>query len=171
MKKKRWPSSSRRSPFLSLHGRKGFNYLVEALSTQPSLPRALRHHQALWQQARTEVLALEQLLAEQQQSFAANVQRLQTIPGVGPIVALTVLAVFSEVERFPSAKHVASYGGLVPTTYQSGERDRHGHITKQGAGELRALLCQAAQYASRAAYPLNPYFAALCAKRAIGWQW
>jgi transposase len=143
----------------------GWAKLSAALGSQPALQRAVGHHQALWQQAQTEARALEQLLAEQQQPFAADLQRLQTIPGVGPIVALTVVAVFSEVERFPSAKHVASYAGLVPTTYQSGERDRHGHITKQGSGELRAMLCEAAQHARRADHPLNPYFAALCAKR------
>jgi transposase len=143
----------------------GWSKLGAVLDAQPSLQQALRQHQALWQQAQTEVQALEQHLAEQQRPFAADLQRLQTIPGVGPIVALTVVAVFSEVERFPSAKHVASYAGLVPTTYQSGERARHGHITKQGSGELRAMLCEAAQQARRADHPLNPYFAALCAKR------
>jgi transposase len=79
--------------------------------------------------------------------------------------ALSVVAVFSEVKRFPSANQVASYAGLVPTTYQSGEWDRHGHITKQGSGELRTMLCEAAQHARRADHLLNPSFAALCAKR------
>jgi transposase len=143
----------------------GWAKLSAALETQPSLQRALSYHQALWQQAQAQVHTLEQQLAEQQQPFAADLRRLQTLPGVGPIVALTVVAVFSEVERFPSAKHVASYAGLVPTTYQSGERDRHGHITKQGSGELRAMLCEAAQHARRGDHPLHPYFAALCAKR------
>ena len=46
--------------------------------------------------------------------------------------------------RFASAKHVASYAGLVPSTYQSGATDRHGHITKRGAAELRTMLCEAA---------------------------
>lgn len=143
----------------------GWSKLRATLSAHPTLQQALKHHQAFWQQAQTEVQAVEQHLAQQQEPFAADLQRLQTIPGVGRIVALTVVAVFSEVERFPSAKHVASSAGLVPTTYQSGERDRHGHITKQGSGELRAMVCEAAQPARRADHPLNPYFAALCAKR------
>ena len=143
----------------------GWTKLVAALAAQPALQQALSHHHALWRQAQSEVQALEQQLAQQQQPFVAELQRLQTIPGVGRIVALTVVAVFSEVERFPSAKHVASYAGLVPTTYQSGERECHGHITKQGSGELRAMLCEAAQHARHADHPLNPYFAALCAKR------
>ena len=50
----------------------------------------------------------------------------------------------AQVSRFPSAKHAASYGGLVPSTFESGERDAHGHITKRGSSELRAMLCEAA---------------------------
>ena len=52
---------------------------------------------------------------------------------VGPVVALTAIAVFADVHRFASAKHVASYAGLVPSTYQPGACDRRGHITKRGS--------------------------------------
>ncbi len=90
---------------------------------------------------------------------------LQTLPGVGPIVALTLIAALADVTRFPSAKHVASYAGLIPSTHQSGDRDRHGRITKRGAPELRAMLCEAAQHARRPTQTLNPYFAKLCVRR------
>src|SRR5262249_27894003 len=69
------------------------------------------------------------------------VKRLETVPGVGPIVALTTIAVFAEVGRFPSAKQAASYSGLVPSTFQSGDRDAHGRITKRGSAELRTMPC------------------------------
>jgi transposase len=80
-------------------------------------------------------------------------------------VAATILAVFSDVTRFPSAKHAASYAGLVPATYHSGDREAYGAITKRGSGELRAMLCQAAHHARRRQHPLKPYFAELYAKR------
>jgi transposase len=54
-------------------------------------------------------------------------------------VASTAIAVFSTVGRFPDAKHAASYAWLVPSTYQWGEREAHGRITKRGSGELRAM--------------------------------
>ena len=92
-------------------------------------------------------------------------KRLETVPGVGPIVALTAIAVFAEVSRFASAKHAASYAGLVPSTFQSGERDAHGHITKRGSAELRAMLCEAAHHARRPVHPLHPHFARVCARR------
>ena len=66
----------------------------------------------------------------------------------------------AQVSRFPSAKHAASYGGLVPSTFESGGRDAHGHIAKRGSSELRAMLCEAAHHARLRWHPLNPYFAA-----------
>jgi hypothetical protein len=80
------------------------------------------------------------------------------------VVALTVIAMFAEVNRFPSAKHAASYSGLVPSTFQSGERDAHRHITKRGSAELRTMRCQAAHHARRPSHPLNPHFVRICAR-------
>src|SRR5262249_15041523 len=86
-------------------------------------------------------------------------------PPLRPIAAATRLAVFSNVDRSANAKHAASYAGLVPATYHSGDREAYGRITKRGSAELRAMLCEAAHQASRPTHPLHPYFAKLCAKR------
>jgi len=139
--------------------------LLQAVDTDPELRGHVTRHFTLWQCAGEQIVALEHQLRAYAARQADEVQRLQTVPGVGLIVSLTALAVFSDVTRFPSAKHASSYSGLVPTTYQSGDCDRHGHITKRGARELRAMLCEAAHHAHRADHPLNPYFAALCARR------
>ena len=136
-----------------------------ALAEHPEMAAAIAPHRALWRCAREQVLALEAALAPQQVPFAEPLRRLQTIPGVGPIVATTAVAVFSDIGRFPDAKRAASYAGLVPATYQSGARDAHGRITKRGAAELRAMLVEAAHHASRPTHPLHPYFAPLCARR------
>jgi transposase len=71
-------------------------------------------------------------------------RRLQTAPGVGPIVALTYRATLDDIARFPSAGHVSSAIGLVPREASSGERRQRGHITKLGPSETRAMLIQAA---------------------------
>ena len=78
---------------------------------------------------------------------------------------VTAIAVLADVTRFPSAKHAASYAGLVPSTYQSGDCDRHGHITKRGSAELRAMLVEAAHHAARPGHPLYPTFRKLCVRR------
>jgi transposase len=74
----------------------------------------------------------------------AVVQRLQTVPGVGPVVALTFRAYVDDVRRFASASQVSAAMGLVPREDSSAERRHRGHITKAGPSEVRSLLVQAA---------------------------
>ena len=69
------------------------------------------------------------------------------------------------MDRFADAKHAASYAGLVPATYHSGDREATAAPTKRGSAELRAIKKEAAHQASRPIHPLHPYFAKLCAKR------
>lgn len=149
----------------SLRTEAGWARLLAELDGPPELATYLEQHRAVWRQAGEQVAALDALLRTQQAPFAPVLRRLQTVPGVGPIVAATLVAVLSDVTRFPDAKHVASYAGLVPSTDQSADRDRHGRITRRGSAELRAMLCEAAHHAARPTHPLNPYFAALCARR------
>ncbi len=78
-----------------------------------------------------------------------DAQRLLTHPGVGPLPALGTVLILGPVERFPDAKHVTSYVGLIPQEESSGGRQRFGRLTKQGNGLLRFLLVEAAQTASR----------------------
>ncbi len=121
------------------------------------------HHYAVWRQAAEQARALDLSLGDRARERREAVKRLETVPGVGPIVALTAIAVFAEVSRFASAKHAASYAGLVPSTFQSAERDAHGHITKRGSAELRAMR----RRITRDAPPilLHPHFARVCARR------
>jgi transposase len=72
------------------------------------------------------------------------VQRLRTVPGVGPVVALTFRAFVDDVSRFTQAGQVSAAIGLVPREDSSAERRHRGHITKAGPPELRSLLVQAA---------------------------
>lgn len=149
----------------SLGTAKAWTGVLHAVEGEMALHQPLTQHFTLWRCAGEQIATLEQRLHAWAAHQREAVRRLQTVPGVGPIISLTTLAVFRDVTRFPSAKHAASYTGIVPTTYQSGARDQHGHITKRGARELRAMLCEAAPHARRPAHPLNPYFAALCARR------
>lgn len=74
---------------------------------------------------------------------------LRSAPGIGSVLAATVLAFIGDPRRFKSGKQVASYAGLVPRVYQSGKSDIHGHITKAGNRRLRNLLVNAAWTAMR----------------------
>jgi transposase len=71
-------------------------------------------------------------------------RRLMTMPGVGPIVALTYRAAVDEPERFVSSKSVGASFGLTPRRYQSGETDRVGCISRVGDASVRVALFEAA---------------------------
>lgn len=140
---------------------RGWGRLIAALVEWPKVRVFVELHHRAWQTAQSQKVECERALEEQRSLFGEDVERLKTIPGVGDIVALTAIAVFSDVTRFPSAKHAASYTGIVPQTWQSGDMDRQGHITKAGSGELRAMLVQAVHTARRQSSPLNPHLRAL----------
>jgi transposase len=71
-----------------------------------------------------------------------RIKRLQTIPGVGPRLAETVVAFLDDPKRFQNGKQVGSYAGLTPRHYQSGETERQGRISGQGNKLLRNLLVE-----------------------------
>jgi transposase len=70
--------------------------------------------------------------------------RLMTVPGVGPITALTYTMSIEDPRRFVRSEDVGAYAGLVPRRSQSGERDTQGHISKAGDPMLRKSLYEAA---------------------------
>ncbi|GMG85355.1 IS110-like element ISRhru3 family transposase [Paralimibaculum aggregatum] len=70
--------------------------------------------------------------------------RLMTMPGIGPVTALTFRATVDDPTRFRRSRAVGAYLGLTPRRYQSGETDRVGRITKVGDGETRTALFEAA---------------------------
>lgn len=71
-------------------------------------------------------------------------RRLMTMPGIGPVTALTYRATIDDPKRFRRSRSVGAYLGLTPRRYQSGEVDRVGRITKVGDSETRTALFEAA---------------------------
>lgn len=69
---------------------------------------------------------------------------LKSIPGVGPVTALTYKAVIDDPHRFKEARSVGAYLGLTPNQYSSGEAVKQGRISKCGSIELRTLLIECA---------------------------
>ena len=72
-------------------------------------------------------------------------RRFMTVPGVGPIVALTYRASVDQPHRFVHSRDVGAHAGLTPRRYQSGEIDYDGGISKCGDVMLRTMLYEAAQ--------------------------
>ncbi len=72
-------------------------------------------------------------------------RRLMTVPGVGPVVALTFRATVDVPARFSRSRTVGAHFGLTPRKHQSGEVDRTGRISKWGDAMMRSALYEAAQ--------------------------
>jgi len=72
-------------------------------------------------------------------------RRLMTVPGVGPVVALTYRATVDVPARFRRSKSVGAVFGLTPSRDQSGETDRPGAISRCGDAMMRTALYEAAQ--------------------------
>jgi transposase len=70
--------------------------------------------------------------------------RLMSVPGVGPITALTFKSAIEDPARFERSSSAGAYAGLAPRRNQSGERDTKGRISKAGDPMLRAALYEAA---------------------------
>lgn len=140
-----------RSPLRSIFGPQGRQFLQEV-----ELP-ATDRWEVDGQLERLELLGrqLAALDGEVRRSSRKHpvAQALEAIPGIGPFMALLLVAEIGDIQRFPTAKHLASYTGLVPSLYASGEHRWGGAITKQGSTVLRWALVQAAHRAA-----LSPRF-------------
>ena len=71
-------------------------------------------------------------------------RRLMTVPGVGPVTALTFRATVDVPARFARSRSVGAHFGLTPRKWQSGEIDRMGRISKCGDAMMRTVLYEAA---------------------------
>lgn len=123
----------------------------QALRQLPLQPWAARRRQDLL----TLLASLDQQIAPLDEAVKQAVQRdkmallLQTQAGVGPITALAFVLTIGDVSRFPRAKQLASYLGLIPREHSSAGHQRLGAISKQGNRFLRMLLVEAAHSAVR----------------------
>ena len=101
------------------------------------------------------IASLDDLLSEVSAEIAqrlgpweAALERLDTIPGVGRRVAEVLLAeVGTDLGRFPTPGHLASWAGMCPGNHESGGKRQSGR-TRKGSKWLRAVLAEAAQAAA-----------------------
>ena len=97
----------------------------------------------------------DRLIGERQQKLEAAAEQsaearwLATIPGIGPYLAMVIVAEIGDIARFSDKKALASYAGLVPRVRQSAGKRHYGGISYQGSKLLRWAMIQAAQGATR----------------------
>lgn len=108
-------------------------------------------------------LARRQFVIDTAKSAPPDLMRkLQTIPGIGPYIAASIIGEIQDMERFHTSKQLIAYAGLDPKIKQSGHSlNKTGRLTKRGSSYLRRSLFIAAYIARR----YDPYFKALYDKK------
>src|ERR1700726_2236296 len=135
-------------------------YFRELLATNPDINEGLK---PLLQLCRETVVRLQKTESAMVRSLERDsllmdrVERLMTIPAVGPITALTWALEVGEVQRFSSIKKAISYCGLCGAEQSSGEHVKRTPISKQRNKHLQCVLVEAAHMAPR----LSPELALL----------
>jgi transposase len=108
------------------------------------------HLQSLLRELRFWLSELDQLEQElvslsNQSKYDRQVSRLTSLKGVGLLTAMVFLTELGDLNRFGNRRALASYLGLTPRSYESGEHnDRKGHISRLGPSRVRKVLNQAA---------------------------
>jgi len=116
------------------------------------LKQQVRHHYAVWRQAAERVRALDLSLGDSARERSTAVKRLETVPGVGPIVALTAIAVFAEVTalRVPSTLRATPGSSQVLFNQASATPT----ATSPSAARPSCAPCCARRHIMRAAPPI-----------------
>jgi transposase len=116
--------------------------------TETSIPESLRpSFREVCQEIRTlteRMTAIEAQLKILGDGIPA-VGHLRSIPGIGLLSATALVAFVGDIRRFRSGRHFASYLGITPREFSSGESHRRGRITKHGDTYLRMLLIHGAR--------------------------
>lgn len=81
----------------------------------------------------------------------------QEIPGVGRILAATILGETGPIERFHSPKALGKFTGLIPSDRSTGGEQIHGPMTREGSPYLRWALTQAVMHCMRSSH--DPHLA------------
>lgn len=96
-------------------------------------------------------------------------KRLQTMPGVGPLVAMAVETLAPDMTSFGNGRDFAAWVGLVPRQFSSGGKERLGRVTKTGPADIRQMLNIGAMsrlnWMGRNAIPENSWLARMMARK------
>ena len=118
--------------------------IKELVAGEPLLEMIVAPLLAVRQVVREQLAKLDKMVLDQVRGDKLC-RRLMTVPGVGPIVALTFRATVDQAQRFARSKTVGAHFGLAPRHFQSGERDYDGRVSKCGDAMMRTALYEAAQ--------------------------
>jgi len=109
----------------------------------PETQRSVGEELTLLDQLETQIQSIEAHVSEVVQE-TPKIQLLDTLPGVGPILAIVQALEIGDVERFPGPEHLASYAGTVPRIHESGGKRYDGRVRPDVNRYLKWAFVEAA---------------------------
>jgi len=82
--------------------------------------------------------------------YASSVKKLRAFKGIGTLTAMILIAEITDFRRFPNARSLMAFLGLIPSENTSGDNFRHGPITKSGNSRVRKHIVEAVQHYPKA---------------------
>ena len=139
---------------------------LEWLLDKVELEDVLRHYISLLEYHEQELGFIEDKIKNISYE-TKDAKLLMTIPGIGSIRAMEIVAEVGEIGRFESADKLCSYAGLVPSIKQSGNTLRFGKLIKQSSKILKSCLIEASWCAVRTKEenPLKLFYKKLSKKK------
>jgi transposase len=110
----------------------------------PAFRQLLASLLAMWRQTEAAIDELTEYLKSLSRDSEVC-RRLQSVPGVGPLVATALVSAVGNASTFRSARHLSAWIGLVPRQHTTGGKPRLFGITKRGNTHLRRLFVQGAR--------------------------
>lgn len=138
------------SPVSDLFGKAGREWLADVLETElrQSAAVVMRKMLGLIDEIDEQIKELGKTIPVPT-GHETDMDVLTSMPGIGRLLAATILAEIGNIERFSSPKALCSWAGLTPRVHQSGSVLRYGRITKEGSRYLRSAMVCAAMTAIR----------------------
>jgi transposase len=157
------------SPVADLFGRSGQEWIKEVAekNMRPTSRQVITEMLSLIKQMNDQIKKLGKEIPLPE-ALKPKAELLMSMPGIGQLIAATILAEIGDINRFNSAKALCNWAGLTPRVHQSDRIVRHGRISKQGSRYLRTAMVNASTTACRVSPRWSRVFDRLTQRR--GWR-
>lgn len=143
-------------PFTNLYGKAGMQFLKD-LEVRDIYRQELNRYLNTLEALNLQIAEIEKdITATAKADY--DCQLLMTIPGISYFSALVIKSEIGDISRFSNANKLCSYAGLIPSTYASADKIRHGRITKRGSKWLRKTLIDSITSNSRRPNKISAYY-------------
>jgi len=152
--------------FTDLYGKAGMEWLKE-LELRSVYKQELNRYLETLKHLNEQIDEISKIIEETAKEDY-DCKLLMTIPGISFYSALMIKSEIGDISRFRNANKLCSYAGLIPATYASADKVRHGRITKRGSKWLRKTLVDAITSGSRNPNRISVFYQKLKKNKGTG---